>query len=255
MSQNASAVELHALRAENHALTWEASGLRRDLNKHINMEIRRKRLLLPKAVLRESVAQDVEKSKSELTQAEKQLRQWIAAHGDVQDKLRTEGTRRKLLQERLALEEQKGLRLLGEDTDDCSEAELRALRGQLGAAQERVAQMLERRAAEARVAKKFPHYQCPLSLSIMRDPVVTADGQSYERKQIEQWFRTCRDAKEPVTSPLRAPLASDALVPNNSLRRAIDEATDRELGVAFSEIAVQLKLDAAGGAAKRARRN
>ena len=250
MSQNASAVELHALRAENHALTWEASGLRRDLNKHINMEIRRKRLLLPKAVLRESVAQD----ESELTQAEK-LRQWIAAHGDVQDKLRTEGTRRKLLQERLALEEQKGLRLLGEDTDDCSEAELLALRGQLGAAQERVAQMLERRAAEARVAKKFPHYQCPLSLSIMRDPVVTADGQSYERKQIEQWFRTCRDAKEPVTSPLRAPLASDALVPNNSLRRAIDEATDRELGVAFSEIAVQLKLDAAGDAAKRARRN
>ena len=248
MSQNASAVELHALRAENHALTWEASGLRRDLNKHINMEIRRKRLLLPKAVLRESVAQDVEKS--ELTQAEKQLRQWIAAHGDVQDKLRTEGTRRKLLQERLALEEQKGLRLLGEDTDDCSEAELLALRGQLGAAQERVAQMLERRAAEARVAKKFPHYQCPLSLSIMRDPVVTADGQSYERKQIEQWFRTCRDAKEPVTSPLRAPLASDALVPNNSLRRAIDEATDREL-----EVPVQLKLDAAGGAAKRARRN
>ena len=248
MSQNASAVELHALRAENHALTWEASGLRRDLNKHINMEIRRKRLLLPKAVLRESVAQD----ESELTQAEK-LRQWIAAHGDVQDKLRTEGTRRKLLQERLALEEQKGLRLLGEDTDDCSEAELLALRAQLGAAQERVAQMLERRAAEARVAKKFPHYQCPLSLSIMRDPVVTADGQSYERKQIEQWFRTCRDAKEPVTSPLRAPLASDALVPNNSLRRAIDEATDRELGL--FEVAVQLKLDAAGGAAKRARRN
>ena len=248
MSQNASAVELHALRAENHALTWEASGLRRDLNKHINMEIRRKRLLLPKAVLRESVAQD----ESELTQAEK-LRQWIAAHGDVQDKLRTEGTRRKLLQERLALEEQKGLRLLGEDTDDCSEAELLALRGQLGAAQERVAQMLERRAAEARVTKKFPHYQCPLSLSIMRDPVVTADGQSYERKQIEQWFRTCRDAKQPVTSPLRAPLASDALVPNNSLRRAIDEATDRELGL--FEVAVQLKLDAAGGAAKRARRN
>ena len=249
MSQNASAVELHALRAENHALTWEASGLRRDLNKHINMEIRRKRLLLPKAVLRESVAQD----ESELTQAEKQLRQWIAAHGDVQDKLRTEGTRRKLLQERLALEEQKGLRLLGEDTDDCSEAELLALRGQLGAAQERVAQMLERRAAEARVAKKFPHYQCPLSLSIMRDPVVTADGQSYERKQIEQWFRTCRDAKQPVTSPLRAPLASDALVPNNSLRREIDEATDLEFGV----VAVQLKLDVvrAGREAKRARRN
>jgi hypothetical protein len=97
----------------------------------------------------------------------------------------------------------------------------------------------------------------------MRDPVVTADGQSYERKQIEQWFRSCRDAKEPVTSPLRAPLASDALVPNNSLRRAIEEAMDREL----FEVAVELELDvsragcaakraaggASGGAAKRAR--
>lgn len=161
--------------------------------------------------------------------------------------------RLELLQERLDLEEQKGLRLNGENIGDCSEEELVALRGQLETAQDRVAQMLERRAAEGRVTKKFPHYQCPLSLSIMRDPVVTADGQSYERKHIEQWFRTCRDANEPVTSPLRAPLASDALVPNNSLRRAIEETMDREL--ALFEIAVQLKLDVvrAGGAAKRAR--
>jgi hypothetical protein len=136
--------------------------------------------------------------------------------------------RLELLQERLDLEEQKGLRLLGEDIGDCSEEELVALRGQLETAQDRVAKMLEIRAAEGRVTKKFPHYQCPLSLSIMRDPVVTADGQSYERKHIEQWFGKCRDAKEPVTSPLRAPLASDALVPNNLLKVAKMPETTRE---------------------------
>ena len=161
--------------------------------------------------------------------------------------------RLELLQERLDLEVQKGLRLLGEDIGDYSEEELVALRGQLETAQDRVAKMLQIHAAEGSVTKKFPHYQCPISLSLMRDPVVTVDGQSYERTNIEQWFQTCRDAKEPVTSPLRAPLASDALVPNHSLRRAIDEALEHEL-VLF-EVAVQLKLDAsrAGGAAKRPR--
>ena len=250
MSQNAHELELQTLRAEHHTLLWEASGLRRELNKHTNMEIRRKTVLASQAALLEPGAQE-----DLLAHVRNQLRLRIAAYGDVVDKLRINSTRLELLQERL---EQKGLRLLGEDIGDCSEQELVALRGQLETAQFRVAQMIETRAAEARVAKKFPHYQCALSLSIMRDPVVTADGQSYERKQIEQWFRTCRDAKEPVTSPLRAPLASDALVPNNSLRRAIEEAMDREL----FEVSVQLKLDvsragcaakrAAGGAAKRA---
>ena len=59
---------------------------------------------------------------------------------------------------------------------------------------------------------------------------MTVDGQSYERKNIEQWFKKCKDSKEPISSPLRAPLASDLLVPNNSLRRAIEEALDFELG-------------------------
>ena len=257
MSQNAHELELQNLRAVHHSLLWEASGLRRELNKHTNMEIRRNKVLASQAALLQPGAQE-----DLLAQVRNQLRHWIAAHGDVVDKLRINSTRLELLQERLDLEEQKGLRLLGEDIGDCSKEELVALRGQLETAQDRVAQMLETRAAEARVTSEFPQYQCPLSLSIMRDPVVTADGQSYERNQIEQWFRQCRDAKEPVTSPLRAPLASDALVPNNSLRRAIEEAVDRELGL--FEVAVQLKLDvsraggaakrAAGGAAKRARR-
>jgi hypothetical protein len=64
----------------------------------------------------------------------------------------------------------------------------------------------------------------------MRDPVVTDDGQSYERKEIEAWFETQREKKEPISSPLRAPLTSAQLVPNQSLRRAIEAAVDAELG-------------------------
>jgi hypothetical protein len=66
--------------------------------------------------------------------------------------------------------------------------------------------MLLRRGAEDRVSAKFPDYNCSISQALMRDPVVTDDGQSYERKEIEAWFKTLLEAKEPITSPLRTPL-------------------------------------------------
>jgi hypothetical protein len=89
---------------------------------------------------------------------------------------------------------------------------------------ERVDAMLLRRKAEALVLAKHPDYRCPISLALMRDPVVTDDGQSYERKEIEAWFKKQREANEPFTSPLRAPLKSAQLVANHSLRRAIEAA-------------------------------
>lgn len=159
----------------------------------------------------------------ELTDAETQLRQWIAAHDKMRGTLRA-------VQAQLALEQGHCRRLCGEDLDAHSQEDLLALRAQMATAQDRVASMLERRAAEARVLEHAPHYRCSISLSLMRDPVVAQDGQSYERTEIERWFRQCADAGEPVTSPLRAPLASDALVRNNSLRRAIEHAVELELG-------------------------
>ena len=51
----------------------------------------------------------------------------------------------------------------------------------------------------------------------MVDPVIAADGFSYERSAIERWFRAKR------TSPqTNAPLASTALVPNIALRGLIE---------------------------------
>jgi hypothetical protein len=59
--------------------------------------------------------------------------------------------------------------------------------------------------------------QCPLTMEVMRDPVLAADGQTYERAEIEKWF-----AKGNRMSPLTgAELPSTLLTPNIALRKAI----------------------------------
>ncbi len=60
--------------------------------------------------------------------------------------------------------------------------------------------------------------QCPLTMEVMRDPVMAADGQTYERVEIEKWFE-----KGNRTSPLTgAELPSTVLMPNIALRKAIE---------------------------------
>ena len=67
------------------------------------------------------------------------------------------------------------------------------------------------------------HYVGPMSMLIMRDPVIASDGNTYERSTIEYWLRTKN------TSPLtNAPLRNTILTPNNSLRSEIDEFVHRE---------------------------
>ena len=41
------------------------------------------------------------------------------------------------------------------------------------------------------------NFFCPISQEMMHDPVITMDGHSYEREQIESWFR--RSTLSPVT--------------------------------------------------------
>ena len=183
--------ELGELRLRNHQLTMEMSKVRRELNQYINKAIREK-------------------------QRQKDIC-WVP-----------EATLREVTSE-LHAEQKMRRRLCGQGLENCTDAELQELCEKINTAQERVTDAMERRAAETRVTEKNLNYQCPISQSMMRDPVVTVDGQSYERKNIEQWFKMCKDSKEPISSPLRAPLASDLLVPNNSLRHAIEDALDFEL--------------------------
>ena len=60
---------------------------------------------------------------------------------------------------------------------------------------------------------------CPIGLVLMTDPVIAADGHSYERGAISKWFDQGHDTS-PVTG---AQLASLALVSNHALKAAIQD--------------------------------
>lgn len=64
-----------------------------------------------------------------------------------------------------------------------------------------------------------PSFFCPISMELMRDPVLTTDGLCYDRVGIEQWF-----AAGNRTSPLSgASLDATTLLPNIALRQAIED--------------------------------
>eukprot|EP00434_Breviolum_minutum_P036193 symbB.v1.2.032063.t1/scaffold3669.1/size53179/1 len=63
----------------------------------------------------------------------------------------------------------------------------------------------------------LPSFRCPISQEVMREPVVTSDGQTYERQNIQEWFR-----RGTQTSPLtNLPLDSKEFLPNLALRQAV----------------------------------
>lgn len=66
-----------------------------------------------------------------------------------------------------------------------------------------------------------PEFRCPITLSVMRDPVIAADGHSYEREALEAWLRSHR------TSPLTgARLEHMHVTPNHRLRSLIESARE-----------------------------
>jgi len=92
----------------------------------------------------------------------------------------------------------------------------------------------EEAAAAAAVVPSF--FKCPISLELMRDPVVLCTGQSYERSSIEPWLEagnhTC-----PATMQM---LASLELVPNHTLRRLIQNWCEAHGGGGLSGALVRL---------------
>ena len=59
---------------------------------------------------------------------------------------------------------------------------------------------------------------CPISMNIMSDPVIDHEGNTYERKSIEEWLS--KNTTSPVT---RNVLTKENLVPNRALQDAINE--------------------------------
>lgn len=66
--------------------------------------------------------------------------------------------------------------------------------------------------------RPLPAFFCSITDDIMRDPVSTADGHTYDRAAIEAWFE--RNDTSPATG---AKLPQKTLTPNIALRQAIEE--------------------------------
>ncbi|XP_069009819.1 WD repeat, SAM and U-box domain-containing protein 1-like [Embiotoca jacksoni] len=60
-------------------------------------------------------------------------------------------------------------------------------------------------------------FLCPITRELMKDPVIAADGYSYERESIENWIRG-KNKTSPMTN---LPLQTTLLTPNRSLKMAI----------------------------------
>ncbi|KAG7386034.1 STIP1 y and U box-containing protein 1 [Phytophthora boehmeriae] len=67
------------------------------------------------------------------------------------------------------------------------------------------------------------YFMCPISMEIMRDPVTTPNGVSYERRCLEEHLRH-NGAIDPLT---RKRLTLDMLRPNTSLRSAIQDYLEK----------------------------
>ena len=64
------------------------------------------------------------------------------------------------------------------------------------------------------------HFICSISGEIFKDPVMAADGQTYERESIEKWIATKEG--QPVRSPLTgAILNNHTLTPNHTVKSMI----------------------------------
>ena len=71
-------------------------------------------------------------------------------------------------------------------------------------------------------------YQCPITMEVMNDPVMAADGHTYERAAIEQWFS---QNSAPILSPkTNRGLAHLHLTPNHALKALIQDHLQSRAG-------------------------
>uniref|UniRef100_A0A0G4HFP5 UBC core domain-containing protein n=1 Tax=Chromera velia CCMP2878 TaxID=1169474 RepID=A0A0G4HFP5_9ALVE len=67
-----------------------------------------------------------------------------------------------------------------------------------------------------------PEFLCPITRTVMQEPVVTEDGHTYEKTAIDKWFEMRAGGKR--TSPMTGlPLKRSNLVPNFALASAINK--------------------------------
>jgi hypothetical protein len=104
--------------------------------------------------------------------------------------------------------------------------------------------------AEEVVAASMPDSVCPMTKSLMRKPVMLADGNSYEKSFAEEWIIQEFARERPPQSPLtNAPLNHVHITENHMLRKVIIEAVDQTV----LELMRSKQTSAASAGAKRRR--
>ena len=96
--------------------------------------------------------------------------------------------------------------------------------------------VLNRRVEEA-VLLQRPDFADPLTFEIMRDPVLTSDGQMYDRKNIESHFQERRREGQHLTSPLTNLIILETLTPVHIVRDGICTALKAEKEKLRAEVA------------------
>lgn len=72
---------------------------------------------------------------------------------------------------------------------------------------------------------------CPITKELMQDPVIAADGFTYERLAIDTWIKTQLRKGKVVLSPMtNEPLAHYDLKPNKTLKSAIGTYNEHKIG-------------------------
>jgi hypothetical protein len=99
-------------------------------------------------------------------------------------------------------------------------APVNAKRAEIEAEDHRLA-AVRKEAGAREVLEERPNFHlCPICREIMIDPVVAADGNTFERVEIETWLRKARPIRSPLTN---IELESTVLYPNQSVKQAIQE--------------------------------
>ncbi|XP_041806153.1 WD repeat, SAM and U-box domain-containing protein 1-like [Chelmon rostratus] len=81
----------------------------------------------------------------------------------------------------------------------------------------RLMRKIEALKAEQSGSEAPDEFLCPITRELLKDPVIAADGYSYERESIESWIRG-KNKTSPMTN---LPLQTTLLTPNRSLKTAI----------------------------------
>jgi hypothetical protein len=82
------------------------------------------------------------------------------------------------------------------------------------------------------VAQEFPDLCCAIETTLMHDPAMTADGRTFERTAIMQYFEMLKKQKEPMQTPFRQLLPSTTLISNYTVKNLITSLVEQK----FSEL-------------------